>query len=753
MFPSSTLVSSTTRPVQLRMRPDLQVTRQSYQGREYWVIKDPLALKYFRFEDEEHALLSLLDGKSSLDQIREQFEAQFAPQKISAAELHQLIGLLYRNGLLLSELPGQGDQLAQRAATKGRQVLLGKLSNILAVRFRGYDPDRLLTGLNRYFGWLFSVPALVFAILLMLSALLLIGAEFDVFRSRLPDFREFFAAKNWGWLALTLCVTKILHEIGHGLACKRFGGECHEMGLMLLVFTPCLYCNVTDSWMIPSRWKRAAVGAGGMYIELILASLATFLWWYTQPGIVNGLCLDVMFVCSVSTLLFNANPLMRYDGYYILSDLLEIPNLRQKAALVLQRKGAAWVLGLPEPPDPFLPRRRLWLFALFSIASALYGWFISFSIFWFLYRALEPWGLKVLGQAIAGMMVVTLVILPAWRLVKFFYVPGRASKVKKLRAAIILGLSAASVIGLLCVPLPYYVTCSFYVQPRGGTAVYVDLPGEVRQIHVQSGTVQAGEPLITLENIDSRLGEQKLESEREQLAARLDALRQRSHIDDSAHLELAEGQEALTAVDAQLARRREEIHKLTIVSPVEGVVVPAPTKASITSTHGTLATWSGRPLDLHNVGAYLEPSTLICHIAQPGELEAILAISQDELDFVSPDQRVDLFLSAEPNLKRTSSIEHISQQEMQAAPRNLTLKSGGDMATRTDETGMERPVDVTYQASVPLSSQQTPSADMPARGVCGLLSGSTGHAKIHAGYQPLYRRLWRTACRTFHFQM
>lgn len=742
MLPSSTLVSSSSRAVQLRMRLDLQVTRQSYQGREYWVIKDPLSLKYFRFEDEEYALLALLDGKSSLDTIRERFETQFAPQKISAAELHQLIGLLYRNGLLLSDLPGQGEQLAQRAATKERQVFWGKLSSILAVRFRGYDPDRLLTSLNRYFGWLFSLPALAGALLLMLSALLLIGAEFEVFRSRLPDFREFFAAKNWLWLALTLCVTKILHEIGHGLACKRFGGECHEMGLMLLVFTPCLYCNVTDSWMIPSRWRRAAVGAGGMYIELILASLATFLWWYTRPGIVNGLALDVMFVCSVSTLIFNANPLMRYDGYYILSDLLEIPNLRQKASLVLQRKAANWVLGMPEPPDPFLPRRRIWLFALYSIASACYGWFVSLSIFWFLYRALEPWGLKVVGQAIAAMMVFNLVILPAWRLAKFFHVPGRATKVKKLRAAVVLGLSAASIIGLLCVPLPYYIPCSFYVQPRGGTSVYVDVPGEVREIYPLGGEVHAGDPLVTLENIDALFSQQILQSEREQLAARLDALRQRTHTDDSAHLEMAEGQEALAAVDAQLARRREEIQKLTIVSPVDGIVVPAPTKTPFASTHGTLATWSGRPLELHNVGAYLEPSTLLCRIAQPGELEAILAISQDELEFVRSDQPVDLFLSAGPGVKRTSSIEHISQQEMKAAPRNLTLKSGGDMATRTDETGLERPIDITYQASVPL----TDSTGL-------LLPGTTGHAKIHAGYQPLYRRLWRTACRTFHFEM
>ena len=340
------------------------------------------------------------------------------------------------------------------------------------------------------------------------------------------------------------------------------------------------------------------------------------------------------------------------------------------------------------------------------------------------------------------MMVVTLVILPAWRLAKFFYVPGRATKVKKFRAAVILGLSAASLIGLLCVPLPYYIPCSFYVQPRGGTSVYVDVPGEVREVHLANDEVRAGDLLVTLENIDALLGLRKLESEREQIAARLDALRQRTHTDDSAHLELAEAQEALAAVDAQLARRRQEIAKLTVVAPVDGIIVLPPAKQPIPSSHGTLATWSGRPLDLHNVGAYLEPSTLLCRIAQPGELEAILAISQDELEFVRPDQQVDLFLATEPGAKRISTIEHISQQEMKTAPRNLSLKSGGDMATRTDETGIERPVDVTYQASVPLADTS------------GLLiPGSIGHAKIHAGYQPIYRRLWRMACRTFHFEM
>ena len=163
-------------------------------------------------------------------------------------------------------------------------------------------------------------------------------------------------------------MTKILHEFGHGLSCKHFGGECHEIGVMFLVLTPCLYCNVSDSWMLPNRWHRAAIGAAGMYVELVLASICTFIWWFTEPGPLNYICLNVMFISSVSTVMFNANPLLRYDGYYILSDILEIPNLRQKASTILNRKLGKWCLGLEEPEDPFLPKRKQWLFATYTVA-------------------------------------------------------------------------------------------------------------------------------------------------------------------------------------------------------------------------------------------------------------------------------------------------------------------------------------------------------------------------------------------------
>ena len=740
-MPPDSLISSSRRPLPLRMRADLLMQRQRWQGREYWTIKDPLTLRYYRFEDEEFAILEMLDGRASVEDIRERFEARFAPQRLSGGQLQHLLAMLHRSNLLLSDAPGQGEQLHVRAAVRRWKERLALAASFLAIRFRGFDPDRALAWLDRRVGWLFSLPALCGATALVLTALALIAAEFDAFRGRLPEFEAFFAASNWLWLAAVLCVTKILHEFGHGLACKRFGGECHEMGVMLLVFTPCLYCNVTDSWMIPSRWRRAAVGAAGMYIELILAALATFVWWFSEPGLINHLALNVMFVCSVSTLVFNANPLMRFDGYYILSDLVEIPNLRQKSAAVIQRKLGSWVLGLAERPDPFLPPRRRWLFAAYAAASALYGWLVTFSIFWFLYHVLEPYGLKLVGQLLGLAMVFTLFVLPLIRLLRFLLQPARADTVNKPRALMTLGALTAVAAGVLVVPLPYYVACPFEVQPRGGHSVYVDVPGELTAVLVTSGHVTPGQPIAQLNDLEIRVAEQRLVAQREELAVRTESIRQRAHTDDQALLELSQTEEALAALDKQIARLRQDLEKLTLRAPAAGLLVPPPSRPPHSSNR-TLSAWTGRPLEVRNVGAYLEASTLVCRIAQPGQLEAILAIDQEELDFVANGQRVDLLLEQLPGQKLKGQIDRIADENMQAVPARLAARGGGSLETRPDSAGIEQPLSVVYQANVPL--------DDPSQRIA---IGATGLAKIHAGYQPLYARLWRAACRTFRFEM
>ena len=235
---ADSLVSSTSRAIRLRMRPDLSVKRQQYQGTSYWVVKEPIGLNYYRFHDEEYAILNMMDGQTSMETMKEEFERQFAPQKVSFSDLQHFIGQLHRSGLVISEAPGQGRQLKHRRDTKRRKEFLGKFTNVFAIRWRGIDPERILNRLYPWTGWMFSPLAICFVVLWGLCALTLVAVQFDVFQSKMPTFHQFFGAHNWIYLGTSMALVKVVHEFGHGLTCKRYGGECHEMGFMLLVFTP-----------------------------------------------------------------------------------------------------------------------------------------------------------------------------------------------------------------------------------------------------------------------------------------------------------------------------------------------------------------------------------------------------------------------------------------------------------------------------------------------------------------------------------
>lgn len=740
---TQSLASGASRPLRIRMRSDLTVGQHTYLGRIYWVVKDRLAQKYYRFEEEEFALLQMLDGESSLQDVQAEFERRFAPQKITTRELHQLVSMLHRSALVVSDAAGQGQQLYQRHVATSRRERLGALTNILCIRFKGFDPDRLLTWMNRRVGWLFSVPCLVLSLLLAVSAALLIGVQFDVFWARMPGFRAFFASENWIWLSLTLAVTKVLHEFGHGLSCKRLGGECHEMGMMMLVLTPCLYCNVSDSWMLPNKWHRAAIGAAGMYVEIVLASICTFIWWFTNPGLLNYICFNVMFVCSVSTLLFNANPLLRYDGYYILSDLVEIPNLRQKAGTILQRKLGAWCLGLKEPPDPFLPRRRQSVFAIYCVAAAAYRWLVVFGILWFLYEVFEPYGLKIIGQLIAMMSLYGLLVAPVWKLCKFFYVPGRMDQVNKPRMTVSIAGAAIVLLAIFLLPLPHYTRCSLYLQPRDAASVYVETPGAIQRIHVRDGQwVEQNQPLLTLDDLDIQISIAQIEGAKRQLESKRLALLQRSFEDESAGAEVAEVQEELAAREEQLQNRQRDAQRLAISAPLAGWVIPPPRVAAGQRDSANLPGWSGTPLELRNRHAFLPEGVPVCQIGDPRRLEAILAIDQGDMEFVRKGQAVDIMLEQLPGHRFRSEIGQIAQLDMKVMPQSLSSKSGGALITRTDPSGHERPESTTYQGSAEIDDEA---------GL--LLVGATGTAKIHTGYRTVAQRAWRYLCQTFNLDV
>ena len=740
---ADSLVASSSRPLGLAMRADLTARRQTYQGRSYWVVKEPIGLKYFRFQDEEFAVLNMMRDNASLEDIKEQFEDEFAPHKITYQDLQQFIGTLHRSGLVVSDAPGQGQQLMKRGEEREGKELLGKLSNILAIRFKGIDPEWLLDRLYPWTRWLFTTAALMALIVFGLGALLLIGVQFDVFRARLPAFESFFGPKNWLMLGCVLGVTKIIHEFGHGLLCKHYGGECHEMGVMFLVLTPCLYCNVSDSWMLPNKYHRAAIGAGGIYLELIMATIATYIWWFTEPGLLNHLALRVMFICSISTVLFNGNPLLRFDGYYILSDLIEIPNLRTKASKILQKTSAEVCLGLELPDDPFLPQNNRFMFGMYTVAAVAYRWFVFCSILFFLNAVFEPYGLQIIGRGLALMGLFGLVVQPLWKGAKFLHIPGRMDQVKWPRAFATLAIASALIFLILMIPIPRNIRCTLQIEPKDSAVVYVDEGGIVEELHVQPGdSVKKGDPIARLSSRMLVRAMSEHQREKKSFEATLEGLRRRSPSEPSVMSQIPSIQAAIQGKERELREQQQKMDRLIVRAPQDGVVMAPPLRPKNPAVEGELVAWSGSLFDRVNSGMFLQPTDVVCQVGDPNLMEAVLAIDQADVDFVEEGQEVKILFEAVCDVPMVGKIEEISVREMQRTPPGMGNQAGGGLATTMGAAGNEIPLSATYQARVPL---EIPDGLVKA--------GYRGQAKIRAGKQTIGNRIFRYLSRTFHFDI
>mgnify|MGYP000989380057 FL=1 len=483
-----------------------------------------------------------------------------------------------------------------------------------------------------------------------------------------------------------------------------------------------------------------------MYVEAVLASIATFLWYFSEPGLLNTLSLNIMFVCGVSTIVFNGNPLLRYDGYYILADLIEIPNLRQKATSILGHKMGEWFLGLEPSDDPFLPKRNQLFFALYSVAAACYRWLVVFSILLFLYQIGKPYRLEVVGQIMAGVALGGMIFQPGYQLYKFLSVPGRLHKVKKPRMYATIGGIVLLIGAIFFVPFPYHVVATFEVDARKAASIYVEVPGVLRKICVKPGvSVDAGQVLAELENLALDREILDLRGSCEQTEAQLETLRRQRHKQSQASASIPEMLDALKAKREQLRQKEGQRKQLTIRAPRAGTVLPSPWQTHNEDPEEILPTWSGTPMDPYNVGAYLQEGTLLCKVGEPDQLEAVLVVDQADDALVKVGQKVVMKLDELPFETISGDIDDKSNSPLKAASRRLSNKGGGEVATKTDASGIERPMSTSYQARVPLMDTE------------GLLRmGLRGHAKIYmvySGWQTVSERVWRYITRTFHFKL
>ena len=742
----STAISQDSSPiVRMKMRADLTCDLLTYQGVEYWVVKEPLGQKYYQFPPHVFFILKMLDGNCTIEQLIESFHREHAPKRITRSELQQLLTRFHKDGLVTSGASGQGIELLRRGRKSAAMERFTSMSNILAVRYRGFDPERILNFLDRWFWWVFTPTAIVITLLAASVALFSVLVHFDAFQSRLPGFDQFFDPRRWLMFAGVLAVTKMIHEFGHGLSCKRLGGECHEIGFMLLVLTPCLYCNVSDSWRLSNKWHRAAIGAAGMYVEIILATIATFVWWFVEPGWIQDLCLQVMLVSSVSTVLFNGNPLLRFDGYYILSDLLEIPNLYQKSTSALTTMlGRHW-LGLEIPDDQLMPTNRPWAFAMFTVAAFCYRWVILASIIIFLTRWLEPYGLDSLGRGIAMFAGFGMLFWPGYKLFRYMSVPGRMHQIEKPRFAIGLLLFLVVMGALLFIPFPHYLRCPLVMVPQQMETVYIQESGSVQELNVKTGdVVESGDVLAKLQNVDLDLALTAAQGELDAREAEQEVLLASGA---NANQVAALNRLAGLAADIRRAKKyvadlKERADALEIRSEIAGTVLETPFRASANDTEIPLldpqAILSGL-----NSNLSIDRGERLCEIADLTQWHAIVLISEEQINLASKDQQVKLRLFSDPGKTLESSVESlgVADQSIAREIKNdasiMTTPQAGNLQDGlpdlvTEMVSAVNHSDIQYFARVPVDPGQS-----------ALKIGLGGQARLFSGYRSLGSRMWR----------
>jgi putative peptide zinc metalloprotease protein len=729
-------LSSIDRPLALRLRPDLLASPVEMAGAATWVVKDPLTLEHYHFSAEEYALVDRLRDRVSLADLQREFARQFPPQTITPPEIWAFLSRLHEAGLLTSDAEGQGRELLERKHRNRNRRWSMAWTQISSIRFRGINPDRALAAIHDRGRWLLSPLAALVAAAIVAFALTILIGHFDEFRARLPALSAFADWRNLFWLMAVIGCVKVLHELGHALACKHFGGEVPEVGLQFLVCVPCLYCDVTDAWRLPNKWHRILISAAGMMVEILLAAVATIVWWYAQPGLVQLIALDVMFVATAGTLLVNGNPLLRYDGYYILSDLVESPNLWQRSRDVLRSFAARWIMGQPAEIDALVPTRQRWWLAGYAVASKIYLALVLVAVLWGLVAFLRPLRLEVLAYAVGLTTIGGALVSPVSGTVRLLRNPSRRRELRTGRLATFAAIGLAALVAILAWPVNYYVHAPLVLLPADAARVYATVDGTLRTALPAGRSVAAGEAVAELDNADIRLELARLENEYELERLRLANLEKLRGHDPEANAKLPATRASLDDLASRLEELRHDAERLTLVAPTAGVVIPAPRSAPQETSAGRLPQWSGAILDEQNRGALVEPGTLVALVGDPRKLSAVLLVDDTDIARLAPGQPVKLALDELPGRVIAGEVRDVARRDTAGADSAASARA--DLASLF--AGLVAPGgdEVRYQARVQIDLPEQP-----------LVVGTRGEAKIAAERVTLARWLLRYLARTF----
>ena len=698
----------------LRLRPDLVFRPERSSGGVWYHVECREQRRFFRIGLAEYTFVSLLDGNTTAAEAISLTAREQNQDSITEAQAATILVWLLENGLATASDAGLSRAKPWAAVREQRQhrKSLERL-NPLWLKIPCGNPDRLATSLTKVLGWMHSAPALLVAALLVIAALVTLCTEWSEFTR---SARSILDSDNWLWLSATWLVLKVVHEASHAVACKRLGGNVPETGVIFVLLAPVAYVDVTSSLRFRSKWQRIQIAAAGMYVELVLAAIALLMWQRVEAELTRHLLYNVIVMASLSTLVFNANPLMKFDGYYILSDFLELPNLAPRGQESVSRAVQRVLFGTASNGLRESPLRSRVITA-YGFAALLWRVFVMVGLL--ITAAALFHGLGV-SLAIVGLLFWSGKTLFRW------FRSGATllsrSPARFARAALAIAASATAVCGVLWAPWPATRTAPGFVEHRDLAIIRAGSPGFVVAVHVHDGQeVNVGDVLMELQNLE-------LETEVSDLQAAIRQSELKYHRllkdQETADAQVESGNKS--ALEKRLAEKQRQFETLTVTAPQAGRVM------------SRALPWLS--------GTFAHEGDELLTIGDDTRKEFLASVDQSDI----LDLHVELIVPL-----RLRGFGSLSGQVRQVSPRAshipphaaLTVTAGGPLTVRpvSDKSSHDHKPDATFEFPEPRVTVRVAfDEDLSSR----LTAGTTGRLTIPgAAYDSLGEGLFQTTRR------
>jgi putative peptide zinc metalloprotease protein len=648
------------RQIRPRLRSNAKIHRHLYRGETWHVLQELTTERFFRFTPSVYSVVGMMNGRRTVEDLWQEACNSLGDDAPTQDEMIQLLSQLYQADVLQCDVPPDAAELLNRHETQTRKKWQSNILSVFSWRFPLLDPERFLEFMMPVVRPLFSWFGALLWLAILIPAIVIFGTHWTDLTKGILD--RVFLADNILLLWMVFPIIKACHEFGHAFTARAFGGEVHEMGVMLLVVTPVPYVDASSASAFQQKWRRVLVGSAGMVVELFIASLALFFWVNAEPGVMRTLAYNTIFIAGTSTLFFNGNPLLRYDGYYILSDLIEIPNLRNRSNSYLLYLCERYLFGNKEAEIPQASSSERTWFVTFGILSFIYRIFVVTAILLFI--ATKFFGL---GLLLAAAATIVWFITPLYKGASFLFANPRLRPVRA-RALTVTVILIVLFVGFLgFVPMPYRTGAEGVIWIPEESLVRAGADGFIESLlsspdsHVDKGTA-----LVQLTNTQLATQEKIMIEHVRELEATYQQYLPKNPV--KAETTLDELQEART----KLEKVRGEIRDLVVRSGTAGTfTIPIPE-------------------DLPN--RYVHKGELIGYVLDNHTTTVRAVVSQSIIDLVrARNNGVEVRLSEHvTDIIPAKIIREVPGADEQLPAKALGTAGGGKIVTDpTDARGMK----------------------------------------------------------------